>query len=479
MRKFLIALCIILFTSTSSFAAKVPDEVVEYLQTKIPNTDVRFDGVVILPDNTIYLPLFPSLFSDIKALHIKETIPANLDMTSEPAVVIFNNDFVLLKVFSDGNGKRTVLHMANPPLQVRTGLLPQDMLVPSGLILPENLKGIKGNLNIDTKNEDVIFSNEKESFEEFLSDRNKISGQSLISQLNNKRVYITTNYSKNIQVLEPAAASSSYSLAQKSIPIDVEPVKNGKFLMVTSYDRPYLDIVSVADSRFIKQISLGTTPDEIIVDEANDKAYVTAPSSSVIFVIDLKTMSISQKIRINGYCERLLLTEDKIFYVDKLKSDIWSIETDNNYTLRNIGQFPNVSALAFSNNKLYISSRTKSRIAVIDYNTLGLEHEFLIDNKPVAMTMYNNLLYVLSAQNNIIQVIDTLTDETVGKIKLGTDGFSTKLNIIPDTNYAVVADVKLNNYSIIDLTNGKLIKTYSVNIPLKDVKIANRIRLFD
>lgn len=479
LRKFLILLSIILFTTTTSFAAKVPDEVVEYLQSKIPNTDVRFDGVVILPDNTIYLPLFPSLFSDIKVLHVKESIPANLDFDSKPDVIIFNNDFVLLKVFSDGNGRRTVLHMSTPPLQVRTGLLPQDMLVPSGLILPENLKGIKGNLNIDTQNEDVIKSNTKESFEEFLSDNDKIGKQSLIPLLADKSIYISTNYSKNIQVLEPATSSPVYSLAQKSIPIDVEPVRNGKFLMVTSYERPYLDIVSVADSRFIKQIALGTNPDEIIVDEENDKAYVTAPSSSMIFVIDLKTMSIIQKIRINGYCEKLLLAENKIFYVDKMKSDIWAIETDNGYALRNVGQFPNASSLAFSNNKLYIASRTKNRIAVIDYNTLGLEHEFLIDNKPVSIIKYGNILYVLSAQNNIVQVINTETDEFTGKIKIPGDGFSSKFNLIPDTHYAVIADVKLNNYSILDLNTGELVKTYSVNIPIKDVKIAEKVKLFD
>ena len=479
MRKFLILLSIILFTGTTAFAAKVPYEVVEYIQEKIPKADVRFDGVVILPDNTIYLPLFPSLFSDVNVLHVKESIPANLDIDSKPDVVIFNNDFVLLKVFSDGNGKKTVLHMTNPPLQVRTGLLPQDMLVPSGLILPENLKGIKGNLNIDTQNEDIIKSSSKESFEEFLSDKNDTVRQSTIPQLNNKMVYITTNYSKNIQVLEPAMSSPIYSLAQKSIPIDVEPVRDGKFLMVTSYDRPFLDIVSVADSRFIKQIALGTSPDEIIVDEVNNRAYVTAPSSSVIFVIDLNTMSMIQKIRVNGYCEKFLLTDDKIFYVDKLKSDIWAIELENNYTLKNVGQFPNVSSMAYANNKLYVASRTKSRIAVVDYDTLDLEREYLIDSKPIAMLKYNNLIYILSAQNNVIQVINAEAGETLNRIKLPYDGFSSKFNLIPGTHYAVTADVKLNNYSIIDLTDGSLIKTYSVNVPIKDVKIADRVKLFD
>ena len=80
---------------TNVFAAKIPTEVKDYIMSKIPQTDIRFDGVIILPDNTVYLPLYPSLFSDIKTLKIKETYPANQDLKQEPDVVIFNNDFVL------------------------------------------------------------------------------------------------------------------------------------------------------------------------------------------------------------------------------------------------------------------------------------------------------------------------------------------------------------------------------------------------
>lgn len=479
MRKILILLVIVVFTSLASMAAKMPADVVEYIKTNVPGADVRFDGVVIFPDNTVYLPLFPSLFSDINVLKIKESIPENQALGQRPNVVIFNNDFVLLKVLPAENGKKTVLHMSNPPLQVRTGLLPQEMLVPSGLIIPENLKGIIGNLNIDVKKEDIIKQNVRESFEEFLTERNKIGSQSVISQLNGKKVYISTNYSKNIQVLDPAKSSPEYSLAQRSIPVNIELVNDGKFMLVTSYQRQYVDVISIADSRYIKQIALGTNPEEIVIDEENNLAYVTAPSASVIIVLDLSDMSIKQKIRVNGYCEKLLPAGDKIFYVDKRKGAVWAIEIDNNYALRNVGTFPNASALMFANNKLYVSSRTKSRVAVIDYETLGLESEFSVANKPVGMLMYNGLIYLLSAQNNVIQCIDVNSGSIVKEIKLVTDGFSARLSRISGTNLAVVADVKTNSYSIIDLDKGVLLKTYYVNVPIKDVKITKRVNLFD
>ena len=416
MRKFLVLLSALLITPTSVFASKLPDDVAEYINKNIPGTDIRFDGVIIMPDNTVYLPLFPSLFTDIKSLKIKETYPANKTLAERPDIIIFNNDFVMLKVISDSEGNKTVLHLMNPPLQIRTGLLPQDMLVPSGLILPENIKGIIGNLKIDTKREDLIKLTTKESFEEFLSKTEPVSNPTLLNQLKNKTVFVTTNYSKNIQVLEPAQSTPKYSLAQRSIPIDAKAVNNGKFLLVTSFERPFLDVVSIADSRFIKQINLEAFPEQILIDNPNNKAYVASPTTSTIFVIDLKSMSLIQKIKVNGYCEKFLLADNKLFYVDKLQNEIWSIEITKDFELRDIGKFPNVSALEFANNKLYIASRTKSRVAVIDYNTLGLETEFTTVNKPIAMQVFGNNLYVLGAQNNMIKRISTSSNSILEEI---------------------------------------------------------------
>ena len=99
MHRVLILICIFMFSIAASFAAKLPDDVSEYILKAVPNTDLRFDGVIIMPDNTVYLPLFPSLFSDVKKLKIKETYPANKELSQRPDVVIFNNDFVMMKVF--------------------------------------------------------------------------------------------------------------------------------------------------------------------------------------------------------------------------------------------------------------------------------------------------------------------------------------------------------------------------------------------
>ena len=77
---------------TTSLAAKIPSEVSEYITKSIPGTDIRFDGVIILPDNTIYLPLYPSLFSDIKKLEIKESYPQGKGLAQKADIII--HDFL-------------------------------------------------------------------------------------------------------------------------------------------------------------------------------------------------------------------------------------------------------------------------------------------------------------------------------------------------------------------------------------------------
>ena len=190
-------------------------------------------------------------------------------------------------------------------------------------------------------------------------------------------------------------------------------------------------------------------------------------------------MTLIQKIKVNGFCEKLLLAEDKLFYVDKLKNEIWAIDMKNEYLLVDIGSFPNVSALAFKDDNLFIASRTKSRIAVIDFKTLGLAYEFTTVNKPVQLLTDNDYLYVLGAQYNKLQKISLEDCKEISTINIAIEGFSNKISLVNNSNIAVVTDIKKNAFSLIDLEKGALIKTYYLNIPLKNVIIADKVNLFD
>ena len=130
MKKFLLLLGILYATAIPALAAKLPDDVRAMLKKTFPTADIRFDGVIILQDGTVYSPLYPAKIKSPETFAIQTTYPAKTPLQKCPEVVVFNNDFVLLKVIVNQNGTKTIKKFDKPPIEVKSGLLPQDMLVP-------------------------------------------------------------------------------------------------------------------------------------------------------------------------------------------------------------------------------------------------------------------------------------------------------------------------------------------------------------
>ncbi len=480
MKRILSTLIILFFTTSSVYAAKIPDNVKSIIKSSYAKTDFRFDGLITLPDGTLYLPLYPALVKKVDSLEIKNTVPASKGIIDKPDIVVFNNDFTLLKVITDQSGRKTVLNMKDPLIEVRTGLLPQDMLVPSGLIIPDSIKGIIGNLQIPT----AVDVGLKVAPERFLERRTVKTSQtdknlvSKVAQLQDKTLYIATCYSKNIQVVAAEASKPLYALAQNSIPISIESTPDEKFILSTCFGKTFVNVISLADERVIRQIDLTTNAEEIVIDKAKNIAYVSSPEESAIYVIDLSTMTLKQKIKVKGMCAKLSISYDgkKLFYTDKKNNNVWVIEIDNDFIMKNVGSFPNVSKIIYSNGKIYLTSRTKNRVAIIDYAMLSLIKEIDVDLKPIDMISYKDRIFVLSAQNNVIQVINAIDDELTDKIYLKTNGFSTKIYQIKNTNIALIMDTKMDKYSVIDLDKKLVIKTNNLEIPVSDIVIVPTVK---
>ena len=479
MKKLITALFLVIFCATNAFAKEVPKNIQNAIKKDFPKAEFRFDGLITLPDGTLYLPLFPALVKKPEEISVEKTYPKNQSLKNKPEIVIFNNDFTLLKIIRDMKGRKTVALLKEPPVEVRTGLLPQDLLVPSGLIIPDNIKGIIGNLEISTEKDaglriaaEELTQKKPKKFQPF---KNLVKE---VYELKNKVIYVSTCYSKNIQVVKGENSEAEYALTQETLPIDIAITPNKRFLLVTTFSKNTVDVISLADDRIIKQIDLKTPAGEILIDEIKNKAYIASPKDASIFIVNLSDMTLSKKIKIRGNCEKLYLSNDrnKIFYTDSHNNDIWVIELDNDYVIKNIGNFPNISKIVFEQNKVYASSRTKNRVAVVDYVTLGLIKELEVSPKPVDMLSYKGDIFVLSAENNSIDIINTQDDEVTETIDLSTGGFSTKLYRIEDSNKAIATNTKSNKYAVIDLDKKKVIKINELFVPISNIVITEQVR---
>ncbi len=479
MKKFLLLLGILYATAIPALAAKLPDDVQAMLKKTFPTADIRFDGVIILQDGTVYLPLYPAKIKSPETFAIQTTYPAKTPLQKCPEVVVFNNDFVLLKVIVNQNGTKTIKKFDKPPIEVKSGLLPQDMLVPKNLIIPENLKGIAGNLDIKiAPSEEIKVAPTKINYDKAITVNNVKPANfvSTIPQLKDKTLYISTCYTKNIQVVRGESKTPAYALAQKSIPNCVAITPDNKFLLITAYNSTLVDVISLADDRIIKQLDLTTNGGEIVMDGKHNVAYVSSPDANTIYQIALSDMTLKKKIKVNGRCERMILNDDYLIYVDRFTNKIWSIELDNEYTLKDLGSYPNISKLVYVNGNLYLASRTKNRIAVLDYKNQTLLSEYETVKKPVDMIAYGKYLYVLGAEDNVVQVIDRTNDEPVANVMLSTNGFPTSMTLIPNTGLVLISDAKSGKYSVMDLNKRIIIKTNPLDMPASHIVIGKNIR---
>lgn len=468
MKKILMAICLGILTCTSAFGAQVPESVQKFINKDFPNTNFRFDGAIILPDNTMYLPVFPAKTQDLKELNIKSSYPVNTQMKQKPDMIILNNNYVLLKVLNT-NGKKTVINLTAPPEELQTGLLPQDILLPKGLVIPESLKGIIGNIDVTIAQDTGLRIN---------NTRNKSKKLTIpVEPLNGKTFYISTGSNKNIQVIQTNTKNPEYSLSQEHIINDMKAYNN-EFLLVTYFDSKIMNVISLMDEKVIKQVNFEVCPEQIIIDKDKKIAYITSSSNSSIYILSLETMTLKKQLKINGLCEKFTLSEDgtKMFYVDRNTNNIWAIELDNNYLLKNIGSFPNVSKIAYANNKIYIISRTKNRLAIVDYETLGFLSELEVCEKPVDLYAHNDELFILGAQDNIVEVLNTQEDIVTDKLFLNTNAFATKITPIDNSNLIMITNAMSGLYSVIDTETKDIVKTSPLDVPVRTIVVTNRVK---
>ena len=469
MHKILAAICLGFLSCTSVFATEVPKNIQDFINKDFPETNFRFDGAILLPDKTMYIPVTPAKLETPEEISIKSSYPENMGMKQKPDMLILNNNFVLLKVINT-NGKKTVINLEDVPTELQSGLLPQEILLPKGLVLPENLKGIIGNLDVTIAQDTGLRIDNTRK-------KNKKTETTPVEPLNDKSFYISTGANKNIQVIHTNSKTPEYALEQEYVIYDLKAYNN-EFLFVTYFDYKVMNIISLMDEKVIKQIKFETYPEQILIDRDNKLAYITSSSDSSIYVVSLETMTLKKQLKINGMCEKFTLSQDgtKMFYVDRKTNDIWAIELDNNYKLNNIGKFPNIAKIAYSNGKIYIISRTKNRLAIVDYDTNEYLTEFDVCEKPVDLYVHNDDLYILGAQDNIVEILNTKEDIITDKLFLNTNAFATNITPIADSNLIMISNAMSGLYSVIDTDLKEVIKTSPIDVPVRAIVITNKVK---
>lgn len=526
MKKFLISL--ILLLGLPSFATQLPIEVKNYILKYDEEATIRFDGLITLKDGTFYLPLLPAYEVKDTVFDVKYVYPENKPFNKKPDIVIFSNNYCLLKLIKTKEGL-TVTSLNELPVEVRTGLLPQDLLVPKGLVLPDSLIGILGDLSIPLTSNLKITA--KQQIPQFFVDKEELPKTpqkiKVISQLEKKQFFITNFNSNYLYIMPSNLRDVQYTLKLDSIPKTVKEIAQ-KYLMVATNGKTYIDVVDIRNEEIVKQIDLGTTPSEIIITKDEKLAYIVSSDNSYLYVVDIPTMNLIKQIQIKGTPEKIAFSDDetKIIYQDSKTNDIYSVELKNNYI--NIYQcsVPNVSKLAIINNNVYALARTKNMFRVFPYQEFVEEKKvnddrvfssrksfyvksailktgnvakniyeaeqaakkqeelekltrvedglsFKLSPKPVDMVYKNGMIFVLSAVTNSVDVFNPQANSLEKTVPLKIEGFSTKFNLIKDSNMAIITNVLEKKYVVFDFEKQKVLQVNPIDVPISTLTIVD------
>lgn len=537
LKAIILSMLILCISSVSAYAAQLPRDMKDYLQAQKKVPSIRFDGIVIYNNDVMYLPVIPAYPEKVDTLKIVKTYPLNQSMDSLPDMVLFNNNYALLKIIKAGSNVLTVRNMTDIPSEILTGSLPQDIVVPRGLVFPENLAGILGDVQIP-----FVGSAKSQSF---VSGRRSIplpTGKrvdntkkyQVPAALKNKLFFVNNFQTEYLQVFSSSVSEPLYSLKTSGVMKDVKSFQNGKYLIAATNRQKNLDIIDVADEYVVKHIDLTACPSEIVVDDANNLAYVASVDDESLFIIDLNSFSIKEKVQLVGSPQRMSLSKDgtMLAYVDIKTSDIYILDLKNDYENKLISNYPNVTKLILDDGVVYAVARTAPKLRVIQFDLyqnnktaktkkdkrhdkdINDEEKNAPENltediytnfeyvaarqkeseqngkeetvnyatsikdvpvgiKPVDMVVYNGNLYVLCAGDNSVYTYNIAGGEVVSS-KLPVDGFSKTFTIVPNSNLAVITNMGDLKYVVYDMAQGKSIQTMPVSEYINSINILER-----
>lgn len=480
------ALSILLFSGMTAEAVMLPHSMRVYLFNNVAGTSVRFDGLVNLPNGTMYVPIIPAIEKKVDKLEVVYTYPAGKNICNEPEIVVFNNNYALLKIIKDGK-KCTLTKYSELPDVVKTGVLPQDLLVPNGFYVYENMRGLLGNLEIpvvETKMEATAnvekpqpkVAQSKSPAKKVVKNRKRVLKTVMPHELDNK-MYLITNFDSNyLKVFLPGRPEPIYGLKLKGILKDVAVTPDKKYLLAAVFGKNQLDVADVRNEQIAKSIDLNAQPSEIVTDNLNNKAYVLSYEGKSIYAINLDTMSITEKVSLDASPYRMTLAPNgtELAYADRNSDMVYVLKIDEEYKNIPVTKCQNIAKMVFDdNNHLYILSRTKNELLVNQYNldkpyVTGEEDEdqgVVLQKKLAANTrklLGGVAVLQQNAESTDSQEIEPET-ATVKEISLKTGAKPTEMLLYKDKLLVLCSGE--NAVSVLD--TGSLKYTEDIKLPFK------------
>lgn len=475
----LAAFCLCFLINNQAFASRLPDDTWEFIKKELPNATQRFDSVIILDTNTMYVPLYPAEKSTVDNIKIDYTYPNNQTLKQKPEVVILNNNYVLMKIFKDKKGNFTITKNENLPSEVKLGVMPQDMLVPTGFKIPESLKIIMGDLLIPNRGDNLLITTSDAT----LSDDEETADIVPMVEFKDTKTFIANNKTKFVLVYDKGGTAPLYEIKLSGLPNKIIASPKTKFALTMYFGNKTAEIIDLVNERVLTKIDFEDIPTDADIDIVNQIAYVTSARANSIYMVDLNNASLAKTIKSDRAPNKISVSgqDNVLVFNDKNNENIYIMDLKSGtYSIKKIANVKNLSKLLIKNGKIIALSRTLNKGYIYKLNSFESENpaeliaELDLAEKPTDVLVYKDKAFILCSKENILNVYDFAQNKMLEPIALDKNGFYSKITLIPNKSNAVVTGINTKKMIIVDLENNKTEKKAKSEIDIADIVILDK-----
>lgn len=492
MKKHLIKFILVITLATGfglpGKSTELPAGIVDFVKNKYPEAGIRFDGMVELPDETKYLPVLPLVrINEQKAVNVVFTIPEDTDFANKPDLILFSNNFALLKIIEKENEPPTVINNKKIPLKVKLGLLPQDMVVPKGLELPPELKVILGDLKIPLKKRldkegEVSFYGKTELNE---IKEGKIVGKTTehltkipeLSFLKGQKIYTSCYKTNKLKVIDTHTGRVFKEIQLPSMVLDMAITNDKRYILLSGAAVGEIFVIDALNNEFVKAVPVGKYPTKIIISDKSNTAYVANFLSSTISEIELTNMQVKKQFNVNGYPDCIKVSEisDFLFYNDASTGQVYQLNLKNGFS-RELFEVKNISKLDKSGRYIFALSRTSNTLTVYDLKKSEVIATTKTGKKPLDMKIanYTGKIIVVCAESDELNIIDMEKFDVVNNIPLKSNGFPGNIWLDKDSGKALISNYDSYEIIIYNVNTEKIYGNIPVNMNVSSIVTSDK-----
>ncbi len=198
---------------------------------------------------------------------------------------------------------------------------------------------------------------------------------------------------------------------------------DGKYVLSTHGMRGAVSVVDLEDNKVFKTIKTGPVPNYTLITKDNKHAFVSNTGNNSISEIDLKSWKVIRTLEAGPAPEHMVFSkgEKTIFVTNPRAGKVSAVSVKNGKITKTykIGKAVHGLDIGDDGKTLFVSSKKENKLVALD-TVSGKKREIALSPAPYHLNTIRNTgkVYVSSRKKSIIWVVDQKTLKVVNTIKL-------------------------------------------------------------